>query len=179
MNGASTITDSLVREHLLLRGLYNALKAFDQDSKSGKDLKLQVDKFVGDTLAAVDNLDIDILKSIWDLWKSKVFNSLSGHSRTIQNPKDAKRIGNIISAPRSHLVQLVELLTEEMEQGHLADRSHAMNCGMMNPFEDELMDDFAVIAQCSGTMKMSASKPSLKTFFKNLTSGNRKSNVES
>ncbi|WKY16793.1 hypothetical protein Q1695_001423 [Nippostrongylus brasiliensis] len=251
MNGASTITDSLVREHLLLRGLYNALKAFDQDSKSGKDLKLQVDKFVGDTLAAVDNLDIDILKSIWDLWKSKVFNSLSGENArlttvyetdmyrlylvkcieskrmdkcnqfflkcaalTQNNPAWAEwfafpyhpkpegcqayrkyyssewreifviSLHNFVriaiqSAPRSHLVQLVELLTEEMEQGHLADRSHAMNCGMMNPFEDELMDDFAVIAQCSGTMKMSASKPSLKTFFKNLTSGNRKSNVES
>ncbi|VDO06276.1 unnamed protein product [Haemonchus placei] len=80
MNGVCTITDSLVREHLLLRGLYNALKAFDQDSRSGKDLKLQVDRFVADTLAAVDNLDIDVLKSLWDLWKSKVFNILSGVS---------------------------------------------------------------------------------------------------
>lgn len=42
MNRASTITDSLVREYLLFRGLYNALKAFDQDSKTGRDLKLQV-----------------------------------------------------------------------------------------------------------------------------------------
>ncbi|EPB79368.1 hypothetical protein ANCCEY_01527 [Ancylostoma ceylanicum] len=100
MDGASTITDSLVREHLLFRGLYNTLKAFDQDTKSGKDLKLQVDKFVADSLSAVDNLDIDTLKSLWDLWKSKVFNSLSG-----------------------------------------------ANFAMMNPFEDELMDDFAVIAQ--------------------------------
>ncbi|ETN72069.1 hypothetical protein RB195_025621 [Necator americanus] len=247
MNGASTLTDSLVREHLLFRGLYNTLKAFDQDSKSGKDLKLQVDKFVSDSLSAVDNLDIDALKSLWDLWKSKVFNSLSGENArlTIVYETDMYRLylvkcmenkrmdkcnqfflkcaaltqnnpawtewfafpyhpkpeacqafrkyyshewreifvislHNFVriavqSSPRSHLVQMVELLSEEVDSMSISDRSHGGNFAMMNPFEDELMDDFAVIAQCSGTMKMSASKPSLKAFFKNLTSGNRKS----
>ncbi|KAK6043195.1 hypothetical protein COOONC_19299 [Cooperia oncophora] len=218
MNGVSTITDTLVREYLLLRGLYNALKAFDQDAKSGKDLKLQVDKFVADALAAVDNLDIDVLKSIWDLWKAKVFNSLSGEnarlttvyetdmyrlflvkcmenkrmdkcnqfflkcaSLTQNNPTWAEwfafpyhpkpegcqayrkyysnewreifviSLHNFVriaiqSAPRSHLVQMIELISEEVEQGN-SERSHAVNYGMLNPFEDELMDDFAVIAQ--------------------------------
>ncbi|EYC03518.1 hypothetical protein Y032_0093g2634 [Ancylostoma ceylanicum] len=206
----------------------------------------QVDKFVADSLSAVDNLDIDTLKSLWDLWKSKVFNSLSGENArlTIVYETDMYRLylvkcmenkrmdkcnqfflkcaaltqnnpawtewfafpyhpkpeacqafrkyyshewreifvislHNFVriavqSSPRSHLVQMVELLSEESESMNSLDRSHGANFAMMNPFEDELMDDFAVIAQCSGTMKMSASKPSLKAFFKNLTSGTRK-----
>ncbi|CAJ0609882.1 unnamed protein product [Cylicocyclus nassatus] len=243
MNGASTLTDSLVREHLLFRGLYNALKAFDQDSKSGKDLKLQVDKFVADSLLAIDNLDIDTLKSLWDLWKSKVFNSLSGENarltvvyetdiyrlylvKCMENKRMDKcnqfflkcaaltqnnplwsewfafpyhpkpescqayrkyyshewreifviSLHNFVriavqSSPRSHLIRMVEQLSEEVESSNL-DRSHGAIC--LNPFDDELMDDFAVIAQCSGSMKMSASKPSLKAFFKNLTGGSKK-----
>ncbi|KAJ1364140.1 hypothetical protein KIN20_024160 [Parelaphostrongylus tenuis] len=78
MINSSSISDSLVREHLLCRGLHGALKSLDQDLKSGKDLKLQVDKFVSETLSAIDNLDIDTLKSLWELWKSKVFSALSG-----------------------------------------------------------------------------------------------------
>ncbi|KAL6722573.1 hypothetical protein Aduo_017687 [Ancylostoma duodenale] len=178
-----------------------------------------VDKFVADSLSAVDNLDIDTLKSLWDLWKSKVFNSLSGENArltivyetdmyrlylvkcmenkrmdkcnqfflkcaalTQNNPAWAEwfafpyhpkpeacqafrkyyshewreifviSLHNFVrvavqSSPRSHLVQMVELLSEESESMNSLDRSLGANFAMMNPFEDELMDDFAVIAQ--------------------------------
>ncbi|KAJ1364141.1 hypothetical protein KIN20_024161 [Parelaphostrongylus tenuis] len=86
----------------------------------------------------------------------------------------------IQQAPRSHLVHLVELLSEDVEASSSGGRAHMGNYGAVSAFDDELIDDFAVIAQCSSSMKMSSSKPSLKAFFKNLTiGGNRKSNAES
>ncbi|KAE9413129.1 hypothetical protein Angca_003783 [Angiostrongylus cantonensis] len=252
MNSFCSISDALVREHLLCRGLYNTLKSLDQDLKSGKDLKLQVDRFVAETLSALDKLDVDALKSLWDLWKSKVFSSLSGENARLAivyetdvyrlylvkcmeskhldkcnqfflkcaaitqnnpawtewfafpyhpNPEGCQAYRKYYSsewreifvislhnfvrmavqlAPRSHLVQLVELLSKEVEPSTSGGRASTGNYGVMNAFDDELIDDFAVIAQCSGSMKMSASKPSLKAFFKNLTSGgNRKNNAES
>ena len=41
-------------------------------------------------------------------------------------------------------------------------------------FEEEFVDDFAVIAQCVGPMKVSTSKPSLKTLFKSFAAGSKR-----
>ncbi|VDM77181.1 unnamed protein product [Strongylus vulgaris] len=180
MNGASTLTDSLVREHLLFRGLYNTLKAFDQDSKSGKDLKLQenarltvvyeTDIYRLYLVKCMENKRMDkcnqfFLKCaaltqnnpLWAEWfafpyhpkpeSCQAYRKYYSHEWReifVISLHNFVRIA-IQSSPRSHLVQMVELLSEEIESTN-SDRSHGANF-VMNPFDDELMDDFAVIAQ--------------------------------
>ncbi|CAJ0954015.1 unnamed protein product, partial [Mesorhabditis belari] len=56
-----------------------------------------------------------------------------------------------------------------MIEAAMQESSSSPTSGRSGSIDEELIDDFAVIAQCSGPMKAASSKPSLKNLFKSIT----------
>ncbi|CAI5455318.1 unnamed protein product [Caenorhabditis angaria] len=71
---------------------------------------------------------------------------------------------SIPTALPSSIEKIVEEIARDPEQGDTTNVE----------FDEELIDDFAVIAQCSTTVKRAHSKPTLRNIFKTLT-GTKKS----
>jgi len=65
--------DGLVKDYLLKRGFYNALKSFDSDLKADKDKGFRIDKIVQYIHSCINNYDIDALRAYWSHLESRIF----------------------------------------------------------------------------------------------------------